>query len=36
MSLLARFRTATLAGLLILPSPDRLAACAFHSADRVT
>ncbi len=32
MNLLARFRAATLAGLLILPAPDRLAACAFHTA----
>lgn len=31
MSLLKTLRTATLAGLLLLPVPDRLAACAFHT-----
>lgn len=32
MSLRTTLRTATLAGLLLLPVPDRLAACAFHTA----
>jgi hypothetical protein len=32
MSLRPILRAATLAGLLILPAPDRLAACAFHTA----
>jgi hypothetical protein len=32
MSLLTTLRTATLAGLLLLLVPDRLAACAFHTA----
>jgi hypothetical protein len=32
MSLRTTLRTATLAGLLLLPVPHRLAACAFHTA----